>query len=78
MLKKRDLEKQGCQIGEMKEIEEKSDLHSLPRRVVEMEDVTLVNNATLYECNQARYGSHILRQVVYVRDRSSCLQQSTE
>ncbi len=50
MLKKCDFEKQRCQVGETKYIEEKSDL-------VEMEDVTLVNNVTLYERSQARCDS---------------------
>ncbi len=42
MPKKRNFEKQGCQVGEMNRT-------YLPyaRWVVEMEDVTLINNATL-------------------------------
>ncbi len=48
MLKKRDFERRGSQVGETKKIEEKSDLHSLSSLNGEMEDVILVNNATLY------------------------------
>ncbi len=47
MTKKCDFEKQECQVGETKKIGEKLDLYSLHSWVVEMEDVTPVNNTTL-------------------------------
>ncbi len=46
MPKKRDFEKQGCQDGKMKKVEE-SDSHSLRSLSGKKEDVTPVNNATL-------------------------------
>ncbi len=47
MLQKQDFEKQGCQAGKTKKIEEKLDGILYTRWVVEMEGVTLVNNPTL-------------------------------
>ncbi len=64
MPKKRDFEKQGCQVGETKKIKEKSDLHSLRSLVVEMEDVTLVNDATLC-MNTTRHDVALWRGTVH-------------
>ncbi len=47
MLKEHDFEKQGCQVGNTKKIQENWICILYTRWVVELEDVTLVNNAAL-------------------------------
>ncbi len=57
MPEKYDFEKQGCQVGETKKIEEKSDLQSLCSLSSGNGGCyTVINNVTLYERDQARCG----------------------